>query len=47
MISRASFGDFTNFEGSSFFILWMIGYEIVATISLVAILISYLKYDDE
>ncbi len=42
-------GDFANFkllDMSAFFIVWLIGYEIVATLMLIGIFIMYLKYDD-
>ncbi|MFA7354263.1 MAG: hypothetical protein WCZ70_06535 [Sulfurimonadaceae bacterium] len=40
-------GDYENFmllEISAFFIVWMIGYEIVATLLLITIFISFLRY---
>ena len=45
-------GDFANFKlmemkASAFLIVWMIGYEIVATLLLVGIFISFLRYDDK
>jgi small-conductance mechanosensitive channel len=41
-------GDFSNFmllDINAFFVVWLIGYEIVATFILIAILISFLRYD--
>jgi small-conductance mechanosensitive channel len=43
-------GSFTNFkllDTSAFLIVWMIGYEIVATVLLIAIFISFLKHDNK
>jgi len=43
-------GDFNNFKLlniSAFFIVWAIGYEIVATLLLVGILVMFLKQDDD
>ena len=42
-------GDFDNLvvmDLTAFFIVWAIGYEIVATISLIWIFVLFLKYDD-
>lgn len=41
-------GDYNNFmllDMSAFLIVWMIGYEIVATLLLIAIFISFLRYE--
>ncbi len=41
-------GDYDNFmllDTSAFLIVWMIGYEIVATLLLISIFISFLRYD--
>ena len=45
-------GSFDNFklmemELSSFLVVWMIGYEIIATLLLIGIFISFLRYDDK
>jgi hypothetical protein len=43
-------GDFANFKllnMSAFFIVWAIGYEIVASILLISILVMFLKYDED
>lgn len=43
-------GDFSNFELirlDAFFIVWAIGYEISATLSLIYIVTLYLRYDSD
>lgn len=46
-VAGASFDNFKLLKLDSFFIVWMIGYEIVATILLIAIFVSFLQYDDK
>ncbi|WP_321778687.1 hypothetical protein [Sulfurimonas sp.] len=46
-IAGADFANFKLLNMAAFFIVWIIGYEIVATIMLIGILIMFLKYDDE
>lgn len=46
-VAGASFDNFKLLKFDSFFIVWMIGYEIVATILLIAIFVSFLQYDDK
>ena len=43
-IARADMESFLVFDLTSFFVVWAIGYEIVASILLIIIFISYLKY---
>jgi cellulose synthase/poly-beta-1,6-N-acetylglucosamine synthase-like glycosyltransferase len=43
-------GNYENFKllnMNAFFIIWLIGYEIVAVVSLIWILFLYLQYDDD
>jgi len=47
IIARGSYENFKLLNMSAFPIVWLIGYEIVAVIMLVWILVLYLKYDDE
>jgi len=42
-IAQASFSHFLNFKISSFFVIWMIGYEIVAIIALTLITYAFIK----
>lgn len=44
-IAGGSYDNFMLLEMNAFFIVWLIGYEIVATLILIAIFISFLKYD--
>ncbi len=46
-VAGASFDNFKLLEFDSFLVVWMIGYEIVATLLLIAIFISFLQYDDK
>lgn len=46
-IAGADFANFKLLNMAAFFIVWIIGYEIVATVLLIAILIMFLKYDDD
>jgi len=46
-IAGADFSNYKLLDMSAFFIVWIIGYEIVATIMLIGILIMFLKYDDD
>ncbi|QOY51151.1 hypothetical protein [Candidatus Sulfurimonas baltica] len=45
-IASGNFSVFQQLDMSAFLIVWMIGYEIVATALLVGILVNFLKYDD-
>jgi len=47
VIARGSYENFKLLDINAFPIVWLIGYEIVAIVMLVWILILYLKYDDE
>ena len=42
-VAKASFIHFLNFKISSVFIIWMIGYEVVAAVSLALITYSFAK----
>ena len=42
-VAQGSFSHFLNFKISSFFVIWMIGYEVVAVISLVLIAYAFAK----
>ncbi len=42
-IAQASFSHFLNFKISSFFVIWMIGYEVVAAITLTLIAYAFIK----
>lgn len=44
-IAKADYENFMLLDTSAFFIVWMIGYEIIATLLLIAIFISFLRYD--
>ncbi|MEA1919187.1 MAG: hypothetical protein U9N52_05055 [Campylobacterota bacterium] len=43
-IARADMENFLVFDLTAFFVVWAIGYEIVASLILITIFISYLKY---
>lgn len=43
-IARADMDNFLVFDLTAFFVVWAIGYEIVASLILIAIFISYIKY---
>ncbi len=43
-IARADMESFLVFDLTSFFVVWAIGYEIVASMLLIGIFISYIKY---
>lgn len=45
-VAGASFDNFKLLEFNNFMVVWLIGYEVVATLMLVAILVAFLKYDD-
>lgn len=45
-IAGGDFGSLVILDLTAFFIVWAIGYEIVATISLIWIFVLFLKYDD-
>lgn len=45
-VAGGSFENFKLIEFNNFLVVWIIGYEIVATVLLVAILVAFLKYDD-
>jgi len=42
-IAQASFTHFLNFKISSFFVIWMIGYEVTAVIALTLIAYAFVK----
>ncbi len=44
-VAGGSYDNFMLLEMNAFLIVWLIGYEIVATLILIAIFISFLKYD--
>lgn len=43
-IARADLENFLIFDLTAFFVVWAIGYEIVASLILIVIFISYIKY---
>jgi hypothetical protein len=43
-IARADLENFLIFDLTAFFVVWAIGYEIVASLILIIIFISYIKY---
>ncbi|MDA7817353.1 hypothetical protein N9A28_04130 [Sulfurimonas sp.] len=45
-VAGASLENFKLIEFNNFLIVWMIGYEIVGTMILIAILIAFLQYED-
>lgn len=45
-IAKVSFANFKLLDMSAFFIVWLIGYEIVAAILLIWILSLYLRYEE-
>jgi len=47
VIARGSYENFKLLDINAFPIVWLIGYEIVAVVMLVWILVLYLKYDDD
>lgn len=47
VIARGSYENFKLLDINAFPIVWLIGYEIVAVVMLVWILMLYLKYDDD
>lgn len=44
-VAGGSYDNFMLLDMNAFLIVWLIGYEIVATLILIAIFISFLKYD--
>ncbi len=42
-VAQASFTHFLNFKIGSFFVIWMIGYEVVAVIALILIAYAFAK----
>ena len=46
-IAGADFSNFKLLNISAFFIVWAIGYEIVATLILISILVMFLKHDGD
>lgn len=46
-VAGGSFENFKLIEFNNFLIVWIIGYEIVATVLLIAILVSFLKFDTD
>ncbi len=47
VIARGSYENFKLLDINAFPIVWLIGYEIVAVVMLVWILVLFLKYDDD
>jgi small-conductance mechanosensitive channel len=45
-IAKGNFANFKLLDTSAFFIVWLIGYEIVAAILLIWILSLYLRYEE-
>jgi hypothetical protein len=45
-VAGAEFDSFMKLNTAAYFIVWAIGYEIVATLSLLVIFIMFLKHDD-
>ena len=45
-VAGASFENFKLLEFNNFIVVWLLGYEVVATLILVSILVAFLKYDD-
>jgi len=45
-VAQADYDSFMKLNTSAFFIVWAIGYEIVATISLIWIFLLFLKHED-
>ena len=43
-IARADLENFLIFDLTAFFVVWAIGYEIVASLILIVIFVSYIKY---
>ena len=46
-VADASFENFKLIEFNNFIVVWLMGYELMATIVLLVILIAFLKYDDD
>lgn len=46
-VAGGNYDNFKLMEMNAFLIIWLIGYEIVATIILIAIFISFLKYEKD
>lgn len=46
-VAGADFANFKLLDMAAFFIVWAIGYEIVATLMLIGILVMFLKYDED
>ncbi|QOP46705.1 hypothetical protein FM071_03400 [Sulfurimonas paralvinellae] len=46
-VAHGSYENFKLLNTNAFLIIWLIGYEIVAIVSLIWILILYLQYDSE
>jgi hypothetical protein len=44
-VAGADYDNFMLLEFSAFFIVWMMGYEIVAALLLISIFISFLRYE--
>ncbi|MDQ1263662.1 MAG: hypothetical protein QG559_663 [Campylobacterota bacterium] len=44
-VANGSFGNYKLLETEAFFIVWLIGYEIVAAFMLIFIFVSFLMYD--
>ena len=46
-VAGAEFDSFKLLDMSAFLIVWAIGYEIVATLMLITIVVMFLKYDED
>jgi len=46
-IADANYSNFKLLDISSFLVVWLMGYEIVATLLLIAIFLSFLRHDDK
>lgn len=44
-IAKGNYGNFMLLDTTAFLIVWMIGYEIIASLLLIAIFISFLRYE--
>ncbi len=44
-IAKVDFSNFMLLDINAFFVVWLIGYEVIATFILIAIFISFLRYD--
>lgn len=46
-VARSNFNNFKLLNDAAYFIVWLIGYEIVATLMLLYILSLFLRYDED